>query len=766
MSEARQPDPGVVPFPLAEGFQRASNVSAGLGGGPGVRVQGDDLDIETGVNAQGQPVVRVLAPAVRTYDDDGDEFSRNLAETLDDGVLQQVGEEVLLGVEADEMTRAELISQYQSGLELLGLKIEEVSATYGQKRGVSRIGHPLLLEAMIKYHAGAMAEMLPAAGPAKIATTGQVSSDEEARAQDFADIFNYYLTEIATEFYPDTSQMLMHQGYCGNAYKKIFRCPMRQRPVSESVRMLDLIVSEEAINLDNALRVTHQFFPSRAELKRMMILGRYVDRPIPYASGLMPLQNLAIKRSEGLSPQALRPQDTPLHLYECDLSLDPEFFAIPGKFERQAPDGLPLPYKVTVHKDTRMVLGFHRNWRDGDPLYQKDNMYVRYGLVPGLGFHQWGFLHILGNQTKALRAIWRLLIDSGMFSVFPGGVKIKGARTSTNEIAPGPGEWVDIDVPGATDIRQVLMALPYKQLDSVFVQFAQMIQESAAKLGGTVEVEAGEGRTNVPVGTVMSQIEQSTQIMAAVHKGNHRSQKEELMKLRGLFLRNPQDLWRLNPNPPRRYQDASQFADLNLLPASDPNIPAQIHRVMQVWAMLSLAQQAPQMFDMQEVLRRALGSIRIADPQTLLLTPEQMAQNAQQAAQAQQQQQQGQQDDPARMMQAQAKTQQVQLGHQAKMAEIQMQAQNAQQQGQQDAQAKQQELQIKLREQQMTSQDKAADRAAQVAQEQMKLQIERERMAYQANRDQQQHLLNVQKVAQQAVPDPGVSTAVPYDSPA
>src|SRR5215472_11128141 len=664
MSEARN---NVTPFRPSDGFSRSGGLNDPLGGALGgttVAVDMGELEVEAGVDDQGNPVVRVTAPAVHTHDDDDQDFGENLAERLPDSVIQAITEEVIEGVSADEMTRQGLMEQYREGLDLLGGKIEEITASQGQKRGISRLGDTTLIECMIKYHAGALAELLPAAGPAKVSTTGRVGSAEEQAAQDFADMFNYYLTEIATEYYPDTSQMLMHQGYCGNAYKKIYRCPMRNRPVSESVRMMDLIVSEEAVNLDNALRVTHQFYPSRAELKRMMILGRYRDVSIPHATAPRSPSTMAIQRSEGIAGQSFRPQDVPLYLYETDLSLETDHFQIDGKFEREAPEGLPLPYKVTVIKDSRVGLGIWRNWEDGDDLYQKNNMFVRYGLVPGLGFHQWGFLQLVGNQTKALRAITRLLVDAGMFSMFPGGVKIKGARTSTNEIAPGPGEWVDIDVPGATDIRALLMPLPYKQLDAVFVQFAQMLKESAMRLGGTVEMEVGEGRTNIPVGTIMSQIEQSTQMMAAVHKSNHRSQKEELLKLRKLFIQNPEDLWRLNPNPATRYQTAEAFKDMNLLPASDPNVPAQVHRIMQIYAVMQLVQQTPMYWDMQEVLRRALQTLRVANAETLLLTPEQLQAN--QAAMAPG----APPPDPAKMMMAQARIQQTQMQHQGKMAEL------------------------------------------------------------------------------------------------
>src|SRR5262249_1188122 len=158
MSEARS---NVTPFPETHAFSRTSGLgtpNGGALGGTSVEVDVGDLAVEAGLDENGQPVVRGTAPAVHTHDDDED-FSANLAEGLPEIAINQIVDEVLQGVDADEQTRAELVSQYRSGLELIGTKIEEVGATMGQKRNISRMNDTLLLEAMVKYHAGAVAEM-------------------------------------------------------------------------------------------------------------------------------------------------------------------------------------------------------------------------------------------------------------------------------------------------------------------------------------------------------------------------------------------------------------------------------------------------------------------------------------------------------------------------------------------------------------------------------------------------------------------------------
>lgn len=368
---------------------------------------------------------------------------------------------------------------------------------------------------------------------------------------------------------------------------------------------------------------------------------------------------------------ASRPQDTPFLILETDSDLDAGLYDLDFAFERAAPWGMPLPYKIAFDGQTRRVLGIWRNWKPNDPLYRKNNRYVKFGMVPGLGFHDWGFLQLLGNSTKALRAVTRLLLDGGLYSNFPGGVKLKGTRTGSNEIQPAPGEFVDIDAAGVDDIRKVIMGMPYKSIEPVFIQFAEIVRERAQRLGGTVEIETGEGRTNMPVGTIMSMIEQQTQVMAAVHKSNHRAQREELHKLRELFADNPKDLWRLARDPKRRWEVADEFMDLNLVPASDPNIPAQVHRIMQAWALGQIVMMNPQLYDVREVNRRILQAIRIASPETLLLSPQQLAMQAQQSAVAG-----AKPNDPARMAQVQQKAQSDQLKTQLEIAKLGAEAQS------------------------------------------------------------------------------------------
>lgn len=559
-----------------------------------------------------------ISPAVPEAKETNGKFDQNLATTLNQAALDALATEVLEGVDVDIQSRQPFMDNYAQGLDLLGLKIETAANVRGQKRNISRIGHPLLLEAVVKSQSLARGELLPAAGPCKGQVIGQTNDQLDLLAQDFESDFNYYLTQIDKGFYPDTDRGLFTCYFGGNLFKKVYVDPISERPVSRSIQVEDLIVSQDATDLYTALRVTHRHFPTPNLLKRMMMCGAY--RTVDIGSAQTITDTVKTKKNEvlGLQPQSTRLQDQEHTVYETYLDYSFEEF---GHKEKGQKPGQNFPYKVSVDKDTRQVLEVRRNWIEGDKLFSKRQRFVHYGLIPAFEFLCLGYVHLLGNQTKALRAIWRLLIDAGMFGQFPGGMKAKSVRTDTNEITPGPGEWVDIDIGPFDDISKAFMPMPYKDVSSVFIQFAEMIQQDAQRLGGTADIEIGEGRSNVPVGTMMSMIEAATQVMAASHKRLHRAMSEELSLLKELFVESPKALIEMARAPKRAEYTAEEMQSVDIVPATDPNVPAQMHRNMLATALVTLYGQFPQEMDGHEVITHAVRTIGISDPERFVPPP-------------------------------------------------------------------------------------------------------------------------------------------------
>lgn len=670
-------------------------------------------------------------------------FDDNLVEEMSVTDLGSLAADLLIGIEDDIQGRREWVDTYTKGMDLLGLKVEERSNAKFRKR-TSTVRHPVLLESIVKFQSGARAEMLPANGPAKVKNDGEQTEETNQIAQDFERDLNHYLTSVATEFYPDTDRMLFYLGYGGTTYKKVYRCPVRQRPVSEAVYLPDLIVSNEATDLQNATRVTHSIQMPRIKVQELMIAGFYRDVDLMPPSPESDPIKLKERSIEGRQPASgARPEDLPRTIYECYTYILPETLGIP---EPGAPKGLPLPYRVSIDKDSMVALEIRRAWKPDDENFRKRRFFVKFGLVPGFGFLDLGYLHLLGNQTKALTALWRIMIDAGMFASFPGGVKLKGSRASTNEVAPGPGEWVDYDVPAAPgmDIRQLMMPMPYKDVSPVLLQFSEIIGQDAMRMAGAVELEVGEGRSNVPVGTMLAMVEQQTQTMAAVHKRLHTAQAEELELLREVFAANPQDLSRFAKNPARQWEVAQEFMDLDLVPASDPNIPAQIHRIMQATALSTLAQQNPTLYDQMKVQKRLLRTIGISDADDLLIAPQpQGAPQGPNPLQLLAQQQAG--ETQARLAETEVKKQEIAVKAQTEQRE----AAESIVEGQQHQ-----------RETEAEMADSAAERASREKIAQLQIEADREKLAADIAKDNQAHGLAVVKTAADVAQPQGLGTMV------
>ena len=568
-----------------------------------------------------------------TADDDGD-FYANLATRIDAGELSRIAEDILQGIEADNQSRAQWLATRARGIDLLGLKLQQPRTEVGSAplEGMSTVSHPLLLEATLRFQSTARGELLPSSGPVKVRDDddqgGNITRDALAEAMEID--LNHYLTVTAPEYYPDTDRMLFYVGFGGCGFKKVYTCPIRRRPVSESVDAKDLIVSDAVSDLRNAGRVTHRILMRNSVLKRMQLVGAYRD--IPFYTPPPPTLNEVDRKIgdiQGILQDSRRPEDREREIDESYVELDIKGFE--HKDKKGKATGLPLPYRVSIDKDTRQVLEVRRNWDPEDDQQLALQVFVKYPFVAGLGFYDIGLVHILGNATIALTAAWREMLDAGMFASFPGGLIARQvARQETNEFRIAPGSFAPVETGGAP-IQESVMPLPYKDVSQGLLGLTESIMQIAQRVGGTAETVVGEGSQEAPVGTTLALIEQATKTMDAVHKRIHAAQAEEFGLLKREFKKDPASIWRGNKRskvaiqlgvPPGGDIDPAALQrftlaldDCDMVPAADPNTPSEMHRLMKAQALIQMMQMSQMMpegrLDPRRVLEYALRTIRI-----------------------------------------------------------------------------------------------------------------------------------------------------------
>ena len=560
------------------------------------------------------------------------EWFSNLVDKIDQMSLQQIGEDLLRGVEDDLESRQDWIEDRAQGLKLLGLKIEipglQGAVDGAPVEGMSRVRHPLLLEAVLRFQANARSELLPTDGPVKVRNDATSTTPEAERLADALEQdLNHYLTATAKEYYPDTDRMLFMLGFGGCAFKKVYFCPLRGRPVSETVDADDLIVNNAATTLSDAKRVTHRVYMKPSTVKRLQILGVYrdVDLSTPQEPQKDAVQQEKASQ-QGVADNARNPDDRDREIYEIYCELDiPDFeHKHKGKIT-----GLEIPYRVTIDKSSREILSIVRNYDEptgdeGNVLPEPRTNFVKYTFVPGMGFYDIGLLHILGNTTNAVTAAWREMLDAGMYANFPGFLMSDaGGRQNTNifRVPPGGGALVKT---GGMPISQAIMPLPYKEPGGAMMSLVQNIAETGQRVGGTAEVAVGEGRQDAPVGTTLALIDQATKILNSVHKRMHSAQAEEFQLLVRCFREHPESFWQKCKKPTMEWNEQTFIAALNdceLVPQADPNTASQTQRLMKVMALKQLQMANPGMYNAVEVDTAAIKAIGWSNPEQFLAPP-------------------------------------------------------------------------------------------------------------------------------------------------
>lgn len=560
---------------------------------------GDDDIVDVG----GGNVVVNLNP--QRKDKGSKNFDKNLALEMDIVRLATIADELMQGIEADIQSRQERQQTRKRGIELLGLKIEEPRTEVGSSstgvEGMSTYRDPALLEAVLRGSANASGELLPAGGPVKIKNVGSGSIPADNLAEDFERDFNHYLTDIATEYYPDTKRMLFWTYFGGSGWKKVYSCPIRRRPVAESIDEDDLIISNGATDLWNAGRITHRITMRPSVMKRMKFLGVYRDVELGQPQPSSNQVDQAKESVSGVRPDQTRPEDQPYTLYECYCELDLDEYA-PASFKGE---GIPLPYRVTIDKDSREILEIHRNWKEDDKAALPRKYFVKYPYVEGMGIYGIGLLHIMGNAVSALTAAIREMIDAGMFANFPGFIYAKQTgRQLTNEFRVPPGGGVALEAGQSGDVSKAAMPLPYKDITPGLMHLTKELRENTKSVGNMADIPVGEGKQDAPVGTTIALIEQATKIESAVHKGLHKAQAEEFQLLKERFKEDPEAFWRHNPNcvsnwTKERFMMALENCDL--VPVADPNTPSHMHRIAKGVGVKQMQAANPAMYDAKKV---------------------------------------------------------------------------------------------------------------------------------------------------------------------
>jgi hypothetical protein len=540
------------------------------------------------------------------------EFDSNLAEYIDEKDLQDMSSDLVGDYKEDSSSREEWYDAYAKGLKLLGFKYEDRSQPF---QGASGVTHPLLSETVTQFQAQAYKELLPANGPVRVQMIGKSDPQKEQQAQRVQEFMNYQVMHVMEDFDPDLDQMLFYLPLSGSSFKKVYYDSTMGRAVSKFIPSEELIVPYTATDLGTAERITHVLKRTENDIRKLQVTGFYRDVDLEeYEESETSSIQTEINRLDGVKETGSYKNDS-YTLLEMHVDLD-----VPG-FED--PDGIKLPYIVTIDEGSGNILSVYRNYDEQDPLKKKKQYFVHYKFLPGLGFYGYGLIHMLGGLSRTATAALRQLLDAGTLANLPAGFKARGLRIADDDSPIQPGEFRDVDAPSG-DLRAGLMPLPYKGADQTLFQLLGFVVQAGQRFASIADQKIGDSvAANAPVGTTMALIERGSRVMSAIHKRLHYAQKTEFNLLAKVFKeflpqRYPYDVGN-GAVPSVKSTDFDERVDI--MPVSDPNIFSMSQRVTLAQTQLQMAQSDPQSHNIYEAYKRMYQSLGVKDIDAILPPP-------------------------------------------------------------------------------------------------------------------------------------------------
>jgi hypothetical protein len=537
------------------------------------------------------------------------DHSENFAELMEEGELESLASELVDAFMADRQSRKDWAQSYIRGLDLLGMKIEDRTIPW---QGASGVFHPMLAEAVVRFQAQAMSELLPAAGPVNTKIIGKMTREKHEQSVRVKNELNYLITEEMVEYRDEMEQMTFQLPLAGSAFKKIYYDPLSERPVAVYVPAEDFVVAYGASNLESCPRYTHVMKKDANEILKLQVSGFYRDVDLPTPA---PEKSDIQEKYDEMEGTSVPMGDDDRHtLLEMHVDIN-----LPEPFDD--PDGIARPHVVTIDLTSKTILAIRRNWYEDDAKMRKRMHFTHYRYLPGMGFYGTGLIHLIGGLAKSATSILRQLIDAGTLSNLPAGLKARGMRIKGDNGPLTPGEFRDVDIPGGS-IRDNIFPLPFKEPSTVLYSLLGNVVEEGRRIGSVADIQVGDMSANAPVGTTLALMERSMKVMSGVQARLHAAMHKELRILASVV----HDFM----PPEYQYEVVGEFdrvtdfdiKTVDVIPVSDPNAATMAQRIVQYQAALQLAQQAPQLYDMGKLHRQMLDVMGIQDADQIIKLPD------------------------------------------------------------------------------------------------------------------------------------------------
>ena len=546
-------------------------------------------------------------------------MSDNLCNQLTDKELQEIGRVVWDGYDLDEHSRKEWIGKVEEWYKL-ALQVSTPKTTPWP--GAANVKYPLITNAALQYNARAYPALINGASIVRGRVLGFDDTGEKTeRAIRVGKHMSYQLLEEMEDWEEQMDRLLFALPIIGCMFKKTYYDTNKQINVSEVVYPRELVVNYWATCLEDAPRITHILEMSDNDIHERVASGLYRDveleKPTPESEEKAGNESAGIQK-----PQ--QDETSPYRVLEqcCWLDLDG--------------DDYKEPYVVTIDATTKEPLrivarfeeeGIQLNEKSEVVRIDPDHFYTKFSFIPSPdgSFYDIGFGIFLSPINETVNTLINQLLDSGSLNTMQAGFISRGIRIKNGNRPFTLGEWKYVNSAG-DDLRKGIVPLPTKEPSNVLFQLLNMMISVGEKISSSTEMMSGQiPGQNTKATVAMAAIDQGMKVFMAIHKRVHRSLAKEykkLFKLNSLYLAPEKYFMMLDLGQEKAAmigQSDYDTKNIDIAPASDPNIATEEQKMSKVQALFELVQLGT--VNSQEVTKRYLDATEQPNINALMEMP-------------------------------------------------------------------------------------------------------------------------------------------------
>jgi len=543
-------------------------------------------------------------------------YAENLADNVNPSVETQLVTFLVDRIQEDKEAQEEADKLYEEGLRRTGLSKDAPGGA--DFAGASRAVPPIMAELALDCSSRIIKELLCHDHIVKVNVSGKFTPERWKKSKRKEKRLNEQLRDPDYNFEASFESMTTQAPLNGDQYLKWYYDEDLGHPRCEFVPSDQLIVQSTASSFGSASRRTHWQKLNESEYMSRVRSGSY--RELQYISfdGSSGTEQtgpeIQTEKISGVQPDFSADEGV-REVYECECLLNWEDFGGSAEeIDPEASDTKATPYIVTIDVEAGGLLAVRRNWRKDNPLYRARKHFVQVKFLPWRGPKGIGFIHLIGSLSGALTGTVRALLDSAHIQNSPTGLKLKFAQATSKNYDINIGQINEIEADGSvTDIRQLIMPLPFNGPSPTLVQLMGDLDKLARGVVRTVIEDTAEGNpANMPVGTALSRVEQGLIVYSSIFRRFYKAVAESTEILSELNYLHMDDVVLTEQDDQDDVAVRDDFEDISdITPVADPNTFTTQQRLSQMQAVLQLAAQAPEFYNIQALHRRVLELMKV-----------------------------------------------------------------------------------------------------------------------------------------------------------